>query len=435
MRAALLFSVLAFACSCASRRPSSLGDLADECSNSVCARVYVTNDDIATVALEIPSKLLDGRDSIDLRFPEAMLGPSFLSSVTLADGTPWPNVFPVPRSGLSIRYEVKLDRMLGVPAELVREWSFHHPRGWHLKGYQIIPEIRVDAPAIVHFDVSNGEEVLAPLPSLAPGRFHAKHALELARSSYELGDANRVCGKIDAVKVCVASSVSDESEELSALMDLTASALRAGTARLGKLDERYVLVSHHARGKGSAYGITIGSAVTLFSPEAPSRAIDQTGFVLIHELLHLWLPGSRSIRPLWLREGLTEYMAYQTVADMTGVPDSAFAGWVSEAYRRYRTARYDIVIADTADELVYPAGVVAGFCLDRELGAQGSSTSEIIRALLAGAEDRSTTAVTEDWFLAELSRVSPKAAGYFKLLISERRFNFSNCMMQVSEAR
>jgi hypothetical protein len=429
-----LLALSALTVSCATWT-SALDQMSSACATSVCAHVSLKSD-VASISLGIPKALLSNRDSIELRFPEAVLGETFLRSVQKTAGEPWPTVFSVNGNGLYVDYQVKLGSRFGVPPERLRELSFQHPRGWHLKGYELLPEINLDAPGLIQFAVEPGEDVLAPLPSIAPNQFKATRALELSRSSYELGRLHRLCAKLDAIKTCVASSELRDERELSAMMELTARALQSSARRLGKLEERHLLISHHAHKYGGAYGITIGSSVTILALRAPQELRKDSSpspsqFLLVHELLHLWMPGSRSIRPLWLREGLTQYLAYQTMAEMTGLPAHEYAFWINEAYRRYRAARYDVVIADTDDELVYPAGVVAGFCLDRELGPQGSSTSEVIRSVLESAEDRSSTQVTEDWFLAELSRVSPRAAGYFKLLISERRFNFSNCMQQL----
>jgi hypothetical protein len=343
-------------------------------------------------------------------------------------------VFTAGKRGVSIQYRVALDPALHGSAERARERSFRHARGWHLKGYQILPEIPLDAPALIYFDVEHGDEVLAALAPeavlhAASRAFRAWNALELARSSYEIGRLEKTCARVDGINACVASSVAAGERELGAMMDLTAYTLRAASARLGELGDRYILVSHHSRGGDDAFGVTIGSSVTVLSPEPPGYAADGPGFVLVHELVHLWLPGARSIRPLWLREGLTEYLAYQIVAEVTGAGDVALVGWVNDAYRRYSAVLQDSTIAETSDEVVYPAGVVAGFCLDRELNARGSSISEVIRALLDLADDHPTTSITEDWFFSELSRVSPKVAGYFKLLLSDRKINFARCLL------
>src|SRR5687768_4863192 len=133
--------------SCASMR-SSLETMNRDCRENVCARVKL-KDNIASVHLDIPKVLLGDRDSFDLRFPVGLLGEDFLRSVELDSGDPWPNVFAVTGRGVSIDYEVKVAARLGVPADEVREWSFQHERGWHLKGYQLIPEVRLDAPALI----------------------------------------------------------------------------------------------------------------------------------------------------------------------------------------------------------------------------------------------------------------------------------------------
>lgn len=400
----------------------------DQCESAWCATV-VPNGDTIEVALTIPPRVAAHTDDVRLTFAEGILGRGFTArAVRLLDGDqerPWPNRFERKSRPRTIRYRVRLDSAPDDFARL-REGSFEHERGWHLKGYAFLPQPGVDAdddpPALMRFVLDDGERALGSVVS-TENTFHGRHLTELVRATYEIGQPYHHCLRADHGVVCVASSTDQALEDTARFVR---TAMQHTASLLGPLDQPATLISIHPAPLPTPLGLSVGSGVVVLAAGPPLET-SPTSFALVHEIVHLWHPGGRRVSSLWLREGLAEYLAHVVIARMSTRGEDQFLARILEAHRRTRgrTEAYEVANGDD----VYAVGVMAGYCLDRLLEPAGASTALVVRRLLDQVPANAPTMVTDDWFFAELAKTSASSAGYFRLMMQEPDFDFAQCLV------
>lgn len=393
------------------------------CREAWCATAHVESDGTIEVALVVPRNA--GR-TVELRFVEGVLGRGYTDrNVRLLDGDrerPWPREFTIPRGGRTLRYRVRVPTPDGAPRTM-REQSFPHAAGWHLKGYSFLPE-HVNGPtqpppALLRFALADDDRALGSVVS-TERNFHGRHLSELVRAMYEVGRPFHHCHRTERGVVCVASSTE---EHLTRSARFVRRAMQKTADLLGPLEEPSVLVAIHPAATPMPLGLAVGAGVLVLA-DSPPEDTSPTSFALVHEVVHLWNPGKRRVSSLWLREGLTEYFAHRVIEKMSG--DEAFLARVLEAHRRHE--RTGASFEGARGEDIYAAGIMAGYCLDRLLEPAGTSTAEVVRRLLAQVPANDATPLTDDWFFAELAKTSASSAGYFRLMMQEPNFDFLRCV-------
>ncbi len=407
-------------------RPSLHAKLpADHCRTAWCATVE-PDGDVVDVTLSIPPRASAGRPQVELAFVEGLLGRGFTArSVRLLDDgdeRPWPGRFERSERAQTIRYRVRLEHSARL--EDLRELSFEHTRGWHLKGYSFLPHpaatTQDDPPALLRFVLPEGQRALSSVVA-TESTFHGRSLTELVRATYEIGDPHHHCLRAEHGLVCVASSTDEALEDTARFVR---TAMEETASLLGPLDEPNVLISIHPASLPTPLGLSVGSGVLVLA-DGPPLETSPTSFALVHEIVHLWHPGGRRVASLWLREGLAEYFAHQIIARMSTQGQDQFLARVLEAHRRTRGhGPFEVASGDD----VYAVGVMAGFCLDKLLAPSGASTAGVVKRLLDQVPPNTPTAVTDDWFFAEVAKASASSAGYFRLMMQEPEFDFSKCL-------
>lgn len=281
-----------------------------------------------------------------------------------------------------LRCEVALESRVA-PGE-----SFRHPAGWHLAGRSFVPSLTVDGaavdvPATLSLDV--GE---APLYSSAgPGHrvLDAPSFARLAEESFEVGPIALTRRDVVGDTLWIGGTGRGDGE-LEVAADAIATAYRELVELLGDGPASSLLVVLH-RPDGPAWEERAGATVVWALPatDDPELAIAAA----LEPLVGLFL---RSAEP-WLAEGVVSYLATRLGLEQLGFDRPALARQV-----------VDRVSAGDA-----PPGLVAGFCLDRDLGESGGS----LAATLRGARPELTT----EGLLADLAAVSPAAAGHLAALL------------------
>ncbi len=399
----------------------------EQCASAWCATV-VPNGSAIDVALSIPPRAGAGAEEVRLTFAEGILGRGFTArAVRLLDGDrerPWPGRFDRSDRPRTIRYRVRLEEDAS-SFERLREGSFEHARGWHLKGYAFLPQpapqAEHDPPALLRFVLDDDERALGSVV-YTENTFHGRHLTELVRATYEIGQPYHHCLRADHGVVCVASSTDQSLEETARFVR---TAMHHTASLLGPLDQPNTLISIHPAPVTTPLGLAVGSGVVVLA-DGPPLETSPTSFALVHEIVHLWHPGGRRVSSLWLREGLAEYLAHQVIARMSSRGEDQFLARIIEAHRRTRGRNAAFERASGDD--VYAVGVMAGYCLDRLLEPAGASTAEVVRRLLDQVPVDAEAMVTDDWFFAELAKTSASSAGYFRLMMQEPDFDFAQCL-------
>lgn len=415
-------------------RPTFVSSLpTDSCKTQWCATAKVDQGGTIDVALVVPpTAARDGAKTIHLSFVEGILGRGFTNEhVRLVDSdgdeAPWPGLFDVRDRPQTIRYRVRMPDDPSLPLWRTRELSFAHHAGWHLKGYSFLPDVvkksETPPPALLRFVLEEGERALGSVV-YTEHTFHGRGLSDLVRATYEVGVPHHFCHRDDDRTVCVASSTPVSLDRTTRFVD---DAIRETTTLLGPLEDTSVLVSVHPAAAEVPLGLAVGSGVVVLTNEPPSHT-SQASFAIAHEIVHLWNPGKRRVPALWLREGLTEYLAHQVVSRMNGTTKQDFMMRVTEAHHRH--AAVGGALEHASGEDVYAAGVMAGFCLDRLLEPSGGSTAELVKNLLAQVPPSDDVPLTDEWFFAELAKTSASSAGYFKLLMTSPEFDSSRCMTE-----
>ena len=402
------------------------------CETQWCATANVDQSGVIDVSLVIPPNAgKSKKDARHLAFVEGILGRGFTANhVRLldADGDeqPWPGLFEARSRPTVVRYRVRLPDEPSLPLWRTRELSFPHHAGWHLKGYSFLPDLvdkgDSEPPALLRFVLDEGERALGSVV-YTEHTFHGRGLSDLVRATYEVGDPHHHCHRADDRTVCVASSTNDALDTTTRFVD---AAMRETSELLGPLDASSVLVSVHPAAAPVPLGLAVGSGVVVLT-DAPPSSTSRASFAVTHEIVHLWNPGKRRVPALWLREGLTEYLAHQVVARMSGANKAEFMSRVMEAHRRH-AAFGGGALEHARGEDVYAAGVMAGYCLDRLLEPSGASTAELVKNLLAQVPAGDDVPLTDDWFFAELAKTSASSAGYFRLLMQSPGFDFRTCV-------
>ncbi|MGE3634347.1 MAG: hypothetical protein AB7P00_30885, partial [Sandaracinaceae bacterium] len=167
------------------------------------------------------------------------------------------------------------------------------------------------------------------------------------------------------------------------------------------------------------WGERLGSSLVEAAPiDGPSdRLYAMT--VSVHETLHLWLPGVHHVREEWLEEGITDYLTVLVSNSLAGAPDEDLVRVVLRVYDAYVAGAGQRSLRDsnpTDPRWVYDAGLVAGFCLDGYLRANGSSLYALLRTTLG----RSEVDLGTDQLLEDLAALSPEGASYLAALVEAR---------------
>ncbi len=345
-------------------------------------------------------------------------------------GASWPMQLNAVREPVEIRYRVALDEYERArPRQGRTGVSWRRPGGWHLTGKSFLPDIyvdgeRVDVPATLRLEVGS-----VPLWTAAGGDrrlFDAPSLGRLADEAYEVGAVfatRRDAGQTD---LFIVQSAEQDDAALEATADVLARAIAALTARLGPPPTNGVLFAFH-RVEEPAWSERLGSSLVHVGAEGLPRDPLYSLAPMMRELGRLWNPGSHTISEDWLAEGVTDYLAVQTAAELTSAPPIATARVVLRSHARYARGAREQTLRNAANggRWAYDAGLVAGFCLDAHLHESRSSLGAVLRTTLSRDEDR----IGVETLLEDLAAIAPSSASYLEaLLATQGSFGIEDCL-------
>lgn len=381
----------------------------------MCALARLDADASAIeVTLRIdPDALPEPRHEVSLAFRADVLGPRSEEHVTMLDGASWPSSLGAVSEPVTLRYRVRLDGAAAMPGA-----SWRRPGGWHLTGKSFLPDVMVDGRAVdvpATLDLDVGDRPL--FTAAGPDRrlFDAASLRRLADEAYEVGPLTLVRREVGSTVVWTGTSA-EEAERLDGVADVLARALASLGRRLGPPPTDGVLVVYHPV-DAPPWAERLGASIVVARREGlPGDALYGTG-VALRELAHLWTPGTHANAEAWLSEGVTEYLAIVTAAELSGAPPSSIARVV---LRRHRARAAD------APPRSREVGLAAGFCLDAYLRESGSSLGAALRTTLDRDADEPLGA---EALIEDLAAVSPAGASYLAaLLASDAGFSIDECL-------
>lgn len=380
-----------------------------------------------------PGALPPGRREVSLRFRERYFGedyPSRFVEVPGRDG--WPRTLGPVRVPTELHYRVSLDLYeRGEPRHGRGGLSWRRPGGWHLTGKSFLPDVWVDGepvevPAILVLDP--GEEPLFTSAGAEERHFDAESLIRLADEAYEVGEMQLTRREARGTTLWIGSTHEREGS-LEAAADVIAEAFELLGDQLGAPSTESVLFTLHPVGEEEpAWGERLGSTLVQLSPGGLPEDMRYGLTVSVHEVTHLWLPGTHHVEEEWLAEGVTDYLAVLVANALVGADERAPARVALRAHADYAAGAGQRTLREPHPgdaRWVYDAGLVAGFCLDAYLRESQSSLFALLRTTLGrDEEDLGTESLLED-----LGALSPDAASYLAALVETRgAFAIDECL-------
>ncbi len=377
-----------------------------------------------------PGALPPVRRDVSLRFRASTFGDDYTERFIDVPGRAgWPESLGAVRTATELHYRVSLDS-LGRGGRGRAGASWRRPGGWHLTGRSFLPDVwvdgaPVDVPALLVLDPDG-----APLfTSAGPEQrqLEAASLIRLADEAYEVGPMELTRREVDGTVLWLGSTA--EGGDLEAAADVLARALALLQGALGEPSTESILVTLHPGALDEPdWGERLGSSLVHVSPGGLPQDALYGLTVSIHELVHLWLPGSHHVPDAWLAEGVTDYVAVRIAATLTGASPEGVARVVLRAYAAYQAGAQDRTLRHphpTDARWIYDAGLVAGYCLDARLAADGGSLFAALRETLA----RDDETIDTEALLEELGPVAPDAASYLAALVEARgAFDVETCL-------
>lgn len=361
-----------------------------------------------TLSLD-PAALPEGRRAVRLAFRSDVLGARYAEErVDLVDGG-W-SLGPVTHRA-EVRYRVTLEAGGRGPGT-----SFRRPGGWHLTGQSFLPDVivdgeRVDVPATLRIDA--GDVPLWTAAGSDRRLFDAPSLRRLASEAYEIGALSTTRRQVGATELVVATSGEEDARALGAVADVLAQAVRGSSARLGPPPADAILVALHALDTPARAERLGASLVYVGRDGARGDPIYGAAALVLGELVHFWAPGTHAEVEEWLAEGVSEYLAVLSAAELTGAP--------AESIARVVLSRRRGATPPDPREL----GLVAGFCLDAHLRESGSSLGAALRTTLARDDDEPLGA---EALLEDLAAVAPSSASYLAALLDGGAIALDECI-------
>ena len=402
----------------------------------LCALVHL-DDEAGEMEVRLrlePGALPESRREVALRFRQTVFGPRYAQDfVEVLDREGWPESLGRVTEPVELSYRVRLDFFeRGEPREGRSGPSWRRPGGWHLTGATFLPDVWVDGeraevPATLMIDV--GRRPLYTSAGSEQRIFDARSLLRLADEAYEVGPLVTARREVGSTTLWVGSSDEEGEAYVEALADALARAFGLLDARLGPPSTDSVLFAHHVFAHEEEWGERLGTSLVLVTPDATVRdPIYGLAKASIHELGHLWIPGSHVIDEQWLEEGVNDYLAVEVMAALTEQPTASTARVVLRSWSRFvRGAAERTLREPNPDDprWAVDAGLVAGFCLDAHLRESGSSLPVVLRHTLAREEAR----VGTEALLEDLAAVSASSASYLEaMLITQGAFAIDECL-------
>ena len=342
------------------------------------------------VSISIPPALVpEGGGALTLRFRPSVYGRGYAQRYALrvdehGTKTAWDPTVPLSPDGA--RAGLLLD--LSYHAKSPRHGAHHHsapiPAGWHLQGRSFIPDLLLDGePWIVPVCLrlrgpgepgAPEDPVAQSIVSSAPGSqgsYHGPDFRRLANATWLLGgfdERSRVVALSGGRSISVTVASPDWSAAtLDSVMALARRALQEGDRLLGPPDTDRVLITG-LLGAQHTLGMNNGGGMLIRSPDHPhGTATTPVGYVIVHELMHNWSPGSRVVRPLWMREGFTDALAIKVASAVDEIPAQvADRGWWRLLRLAISTGK-GLRIADARGARAYQAGAALAYCLEPAL--------------------------------------------------------------------
>ncbi|MCK5800471.1 MAG: hypothetical protein KAI47_24950, partial [Deltaproteobacteria bacterium] len=343
---------------------------------------------------------------------------------------------PYVRHGtLHIHYRVRLKHHEAGP--IYGRDDAPHPtkKGWQLIGRAFLPQTilldknkRLGLRTQLSFSLPSGWHMTSTFDR-DDTEFHGR-TMAMVHAVYHVGRFAR--REVHQGKTVVEIVSGDfDARELAPVEKLVGAALDQGEALLGKLGKRRLLVVIDKNPEGFQGGV-IGGTVTVTTAVAPlPNAMEATGVVLIHELMHLWNRADR----FWLHEGMARYLELLVKLRVDHASPARAIDELLSIYRAYRQhAKAGRTIAK-AQALAYDGGATALFCADAELRAQHQGTIlDVHRATRAHATSSGGRLSTQG-FLAEIARRSPAIAKRLvKRLASTQPIDIAPCLVAAGYA-
>ncbi|HEY8431361.1 MAG TPA: PDZ domain-containing protein [Sandaracinaceae bacterium] len=384
----------------ARERPASASgcELGEAEGPRVCAIARVDAETgIVDVALSLdPAALPSERRDVRLAFRAGALGERYVEErVDLIEGRWALGALTRPAR---VRYRVTLD-----PAGDAPRRSFRRARGWHVTGLSFLPDIIVDGtraevPATLRIDAGP-----APVWTAAGSDrrlYDAPSLLRLADEAYEVGPLVTTRRDAGGAILWIGASAPEDARAIEALADVLARAMDALARRLGPPPADAILVAVHAA-DAPAHAERLGTSLTYRGRDG-ARADPLHGALALalEELVRFWAPGTHASVEEWLAEGVGDYLALVTAAELAGAPPESVARDVLAQRRGAGDPR--------------SLGITAAFCLDAYLESEGSSLGAVLRTTLARDDDEPIGA---EALLEDLAAISPASAGQLAALL------------------
>jgi hypothetical protein len=286
------------------------------------------------------------------------------------------------RSPLDIQYRVRIPDVEAADEGPVLFGAFDTPNGRHLPLDALVPVVRPMGSSTHMLDLSPAlVDVDSELPittSLPGGDGHY-----WATTSAELYAAIVMAGPTATAKASgglTLASFDFDADALKRLSDLekrAAPALERSFGPRGPLSFLAVYSEPKHRAAVMVLGLNDGVTAAILSKGIPDgRATSSAGTVMLHELIHSYLPPDHNL-PHWITEGFTEYFGHRYALTLDGLPDAML---YERLYRMSSDFSWRVRGKRTSqDELGdYLGGAVLAYCIDTRLKKDKSSLEEVL---------------------------------------------------------
>ncbi len=395
----------------------------------LCADVAWLGDDRLSVSLTVAPRKFDGTpdNGVSLRFREKYFGTDYVARhIAMKDGG-WPEQLPMSER-VHLTYEVTLSDELH--PEFGRGGiSLRVPGGWNLRGRTFIPDVWVGdevVQASVYLTFDPREKALLTAEGTTAHEFIIDSTL-LDNTTFAVGEWTiRKRDRTDGVRIVAATGSPEDAGQLDAYLELTDTALLSVETHLGRFPHQNLLALHH-RLPNDSWGEYRARSFIQTGATIPGDLLDEPTGVLIHELVHIWLPGQIAVHDIWIREGLTEYTTVLILNELLRANALDLGRVAARAYDAYtQDIGNNTLLSVPRDRLAYDAGIVAGYCIDTHLTVEGAPSLIVhLRELL----DRSREEVTSVDLVNHLRKRAPQTASYVEqLLVTTGPVDLAPCL-------
>ena len=346
----------------------------------------------------------------------------------------WKVDAPVPCT-IKLTYKVNIGHdtvQWAVSAAFARAYALNDVLFFSGKTIFIVPKGRDTSKIKVHFNLPKGWDIATPyaVSPDEPDTYQAENLEQLWHNGNFIGRIVKEEINVGDLKVIVAGMPAMQQgvdlikNSLTKIVNAYKSEM--GVAPAGKL---VIIGSVSSLTQG---GETFKNSISLMFRQAPDRYNKgQWGYLLAHEVFHLWNGGA--IGPAdqqkveWFVEGFTEYMSKLTAYRTGFITETEFLQQLAYCRSDYLSQAGKISLVDAGVEkgvnygLIYNGGMAAAFTLDIEVRTKTNNKKglvDIMRRMYSKFGKTNTAYTYQDIIAVSSEAAGADLSGFFSSYVS-----------------